>query len=133
MRINIVYNKYISNCKEVLNSVESILIDKKVEFRSFEVDSMQDFGDFTITLGGDGTLLRAAKFYAKSGVPVLGINQGRLGFLAQTDIENSNSVIDDVLEGKYYIEERLMLESNNKSALNDFVIFIVPCSDILPK
>lgn len=122
MKFNIVFNKYISNYKDVLFQLESILLEKKIEFKSYNIDSMENFGDFTITLGGDGTLLKAAKFYAKSSIPVLGINQGRLGFLAQADIENAKSIIETILNNEYYIEERLMLISNNNIALNDFVV-----------
>lgn len=120
MRINVVYNKNILNSKDVLLDIESCLINKKIEFSTFELQEMSVFGDFTIVVGGDGTLIAAAKFYSQWKVPVLGINVGRLGFLSQ--VNNIDYVIDSILAEDFYIEERIMLNSLNKLALNDFVI-----------
>ncbi len=120
MKINVVFNKNIQAYQEVLLKVESELISKKIEFRSFELDSLENFGDFSFVIGGDGTLLKAARFYSEWQVPVLGINIGRLGFLSQH--ECVEKVIDAVIEGDFYTEERLMLSSINEIALNDFVI-----------
>ncbi len=120
MKLNIVYNKNISNFAEVLANVEESLIQKKVEFQSFELDSMENFGDFTIVIGGDGTFLKAARFYSQWEVPVMGINIGRLGFLAQQ--ASVDDVIESILSNEFYTEERMMLSSIDKLALNDFVI-----------
>ena len=120
MKINVVYNKHIENYSEALSELENILISKKVEFKSFELDKMENFGDFTIVIGGDGTLLKTARFYSEWQIPVLGINLGRLGYLSQ---QNSIiDVIDSILNKDYHVEERMMLSSINKLALNDFVI-----------
>ena len=120
MRINVVFNREISGYKNALENLEKILISKGIEFMSFELDKMSTFGDFTFVIGGDGTLLRAAKFYA--GIPVLGINLGRLGFLAQAGVDEINNVVEAVIRGDFSTEERLMLESDESFALNDFVI-----------
>ena len=120
MRINVVFNREISGYKNALEDLEKILISKGIEFMSFELDKMSTFGDFTFVIGGDGTLLRAAKFYA--GIPVLGINLGRLGFLAQAGVDEINNVVEAVIRGDFSTEERLMLESDESFALNDFVI-----------
>jgi len=122
MKINLVYNKKISNYSEILSEIESILISKKIDFASFELDCMKNYGDFTVVIGGDGTLLKAARFYSNSSVPVLGINIGRLGFLSQGVSNEINSIIESIKNEDYYIEERLMLSSMDKFALNDFVI-----------
>ena len=120
MKINVVYNKHIKNYSEALSELENILISKKVEFKSFELDKMENFGVFTIVIGGDGTLLKTARFYSEWQIPVLGINLGRLGYLSQ---QNSIvDVIDSILNKDYHVEERMMLSSINKIALNDFVI-----------
>ena len=120
MKINVVYNKHIENYSEALSELENILISKKVEFKSFELDKMENFGVFTIVIGGDGTLLKTARFYSEWQIPVLGINLGRLGYLSQ---QNSIvDVIDSILNKDYHVEERMMLSSINKIALNDFVI-----------
>lgn len=120
MKINLVYNKQISNCADVLSEVEAALIEKKADFKSFELASMERYGDFAIVIGGDGTLLKAARFYSEWSIPVLGINIGRLGFLSQ--VEAVEEVIESILIGNYYTEERMMLSSIDKIALNDFVI-----------
>lgn len=122
MKINVIFNKYINNYKEVLEIIEIKLLKKKIEFKTFELDSMENYGDFTIVIGGDGTLLRAARFYSEWKTPVLGINTGRLGFLSQGVNEEINSILDSIINNEYHIEERLMLTSIDKIALNDFVI-----------
>ncbi len=120
MKINVVYNNHIDKYSEVLEALEATLIQYKVEFKSFEIDKLQEFGDFTFVIGGDGTLLKAARFYGRT--PVLGINLGRLGFLSQAGVGDINTVVEAVLAGMYSIEERLMLSSGDMLALNDFVI-----------
>lgn len=111
-----------SNYQLALEALELALIDRKVSFKSFNINGMEIYGDFTLVIGGDGTLLKAARFYAKNQVPILGINMGRLGFLSQTGTDNINEIVDLVLNNKYFVEERMMLQSNQYTALNDFVI-----------
>ena len=122
MKINVVFNKHINNYKEVLESIETKLLKKGIEIKTFELDSMGNFGDFTLVIGGDGTLLRTARFYSEWKIPVLGINTGRLGFLSQGVNEEIDSILDSIINNEYHIEERLMLTSIDKIALNDFVI-----------
>ena len=82
--------------------------------------------DFVVVLGGDGTMLRAAKFAAECSVPLLGINMGNVGYL--TDVENSQAktAIQKVLAGDYQMQERLMLSTEMADiqhfALNDIVL-----------
>ncbi|MDN3676136.1 NAD kinase [Flavobacterium paronense] len=65
--------------------------------------------DILISIGGDGTILRAATFVRDSGIPILGVNAGRLGFLAKVQKENIESFLQIVLEKKYTISERTLL------------------------
>lgn len=122
MKINLIYNKFIPEYKKSLNEAEKSLIEYNIEFRTFDLENMSVFGDLTFVIGGDGTLLRAARFYSEYKIPVLGINVGRLGFLAQAEINEIKSVIESILEGRYTTEERIMLQSGEYTALNDFVI-----------
>lgn len=122
MKINVVFNKYISCYKEVLSELETALINSKLEFKSFDLDKMENFGDFTIVIGGDGTLLRAARFYSEWQIPVLGVNLGRLGFLSQALCNEIKYLVEQIKEQNFFTEKRIMLESLNKLALNDFVI-----------
>jgi NAD+ kinase len=122
MKINVVYNRIIPNYKNTLDVIVKTLEDKGVEFKAFDLSEMVNFGEFTFVIGGDGTLLRAARFYAKTSVPVLGINLGRLGFLSQADSKEFHKVVDAVLSREFYTEDRLMVSSGDLVALNDFVI-----------
>ena len=63
-----------------------------------------------IVLGGDGTFLRAAELARPAGVPVLGINLGRVGFLAEADPEHLQDAVDAVISGDYRVEERMTLQ-----------------------
>lgn len=65
--------------------------------------------DILISIGGDGTMLRAATFVRDSGIPILGVNAGRLGFLAKVQKENIEVFLQIVLEKKYSISERTLL------------------------
>jgi NAD+ kinase len=68
--------------------------------------------DLMIAIGGDGTILRAARLVAAARVPLLGINLGRLGFLADVSPDEVRERIDDVLSGRYVEESRAMLEAH---------------------
>lgn len=73
--------------------------------------------DIALSIGGDGTFLRTANTVGRSGMPVLGINTGRLGFLADINFHDLDETLDEIFNGEYIIEERQLLEvSNNKSA-----------------
>ena len=65
--------------------------------------------DLLITLGGDGTLLRAARMGAAHDVPMLGVKMGRLGFLAEVQPNDWQAPLDRMLAGDYWIEQRLMV------------------------
>jgi NAD+ kinase len=72
--------------------------------------------DLLITLGGDGTLLRAARLGARHGVPMLGVKMGRLGFLAEIMPDNWQTPLLNMLEGNYWQEERLMVRARLERA-----------------
>ncbi len=65
--------------------------------------------DLLITLGGDGTILRVAQHAAPDGIPLLGINLGRVGFLTEASPEDWPSALQRVLSGEGYVEKRMML------------------------
>ena len=99
MRINIVYNNKIAGCGNVLETLKTALIQKKVDFKDYDISNMENYGNFTFVIGGDGTLLKAARFYSTFKTPVLGINLGRLGFLSQTDTGEIDNAVQKVLDG----------------------------------
>lgn len=65
--------------------------------------------DLLITLGGDGTMLRAARLGAEKEVPMLGVKMGRLGFLAEIFPNEWEEPLGQMLDGNYWVEERLMI------------------------
>ena len=89
-----------------------------------------EIADLMIAVGGDGTMLFATRLVAEHGIPLLGINRGRLGFLADVGSDEMLQGIDEVLDGKYVEESRLMLvaevdgqeDSGAVAALNDIVV-----------
>ncbi len=62
-----------------------------------------------IVLGGDGTLLQAARDVVHCRIPLLGINLGTLGFLAEVDRQSVYQALDKLMRGDYEVEERMML------------------------
>ncbi|HPW97963.1 MAG TPA: NAD kinase [Flavobacterium sp.] len=98
-----------------------ILYEEKIiekEYNTFKSGTELDQSfDILISIGGDGTILRAATYVGNSGIPILGVNAGRLGFLAKVQKEDIQSFLQIVLEKKYTISERtlLKLETNPKN------------------
>ena len=68
-------------------------------------------GDLVVALGGDGWMLHAGRITAEAGVPVLGVNLGRLGFLAEVQPTEWRTVFERVFAGDYWVEQRMMLRS----------------------
>ena len=101
-------------------------IEKKVDvvFSDFAGHTASDFSacrpDFVITLGGDGTILRSARRVVDQATPVLGVNLGRLGFLAGIPVDEIESALDEVLAGKSRVIDHLMFQcvvtSNGQNA-----------------
>ncbi|MCQ4041686.1 NAD kinase [Streptantibioticus rubrisoli] len=77
-----------------------------VESRPDVVDGCE----LLVVLGGDGTLLRGAEFARASGVPMLGVNLGRVGFLAEAERDDLDKVVDRVVTRAYEVEERMTLD-----------------------
>jgi len=66
--------------------------------------------EIVIALGGDGTLLRAAELARPVGVPLLGINLGRVGFLAEAEVDNLDQAVANVVAHRYTVEERMTID-----------------------
>ncbi|MCC9073017.1 NAD kinase [Flavobacterium sp. F-65] len=90
-----------------------MLHEKKIiekEYKTFSSHTELDSSfEMLISIGGDGTILRAATLIRNSGVPILGINAGRLGFLATVQKENIAAFMQFVIDKKYTISERTLL------------------------
>jgi NAD+ kinase len=89
--------------------------------------------DLAIVVGGDGTLLYAARSLLHDGVPLLGINQGRLGFLVDITPDEMTERLDEILAGRYHEDRRLLLHGQvlregkiiaSSDAFNDIVVHV---------
>jgi NAD+ kinase len=111
--IELVVEKEFSSIISNKNSSNKIFISHKDLDRTY---------DLMITIGGDGTLLRSITYVRDLGIPIMGINTGRLGFLATLKQEMLHSELNKILFGEYNIKERSLLEVsvNNKTNFSDF-------------
>ena len=93
-------------------------------------DKIYEVCDIILSIGGDGTMLNTAHKALKYSTPLLGVNFGKLGFLAEFDIEHIEGFVNDIKQQNYSIEDRLTLnasifslqDSDPYYAINDFVI-----------
>lgn len=127
MIIGIYYNKkYFANNKFYLNKITDFLSEKNFGFKI--VDNKEDIFciDVLIVLGGDGTILTVASKCAEAGIPIMGINYGHMGFLAEFERDKLNNALELLASGKYNTQKRSMLKilcgGNVFYALNDLVI-----------
>ena len=82
--------------------------------------------DVMVSVGGDGTILRIAKACAKFDIPIVGINLGHVGFLAEEEPENAEKLVDRLIKGDYVLEKRSLLKATCHDgeflSLNDMII-----------
>jgi NAD+ kinase len=109
-------------------------IGRQVDLARWVTCGFNDIGahaDLAIVLGGDGTMLNAARRLARYCVPLVGVNQGRLGFMTDIAREDLLSCMDDLLDGRFQPESRLLLDAEvlrdgrevgANMALNDIVV-----------
>ena len=112
----------------------------RLKVRRGSAELMENFTDITdlpkdadcvMVLGGDGTIIQAARELAETGVPILGVNLGTVGFLAEVELAHIYKAIDAVMAKKYKLEKRFMLKGSvikdakivyEANALNDIVV-----------
>lgn len=91
--------------------------------------------DFAVVFGGDGSIISAARSLSISNVPVIGVNLGKLGFLAEFSVDELKQYLGDILDGKLRMEKRMMLgcsvinsgkEKFSSKAVNDVFIMAGP-------
>lgn len=86
-------------------------IDKRYDsFKTFTI--LDSSYDALISIGGDGTILRAVTYVKDTGIPIIGINTGRLGFLATIKKDQIKSALVEILRGRYKISKRSLLTIN---------------------
>ncbi|MEL0455701.1 NAD kinase [Flavobacteriaceae bacterium SZ-1-7] len=90
----------------LIKSKSSIIKD----FESFKTfDTLDASFDLLVSVGGDGTILRAITFVKDIDIPIIGVNTGRLGFLATIQVDDIERAIQNIIDGKYKISERSLL------------------------
>lgn len=151
--VGIIPNWHKENAYEVVEKVRSFfegagltvnILKKELKERPVSlVDVMEDWPggtDMIIVVGGDGTILRVARDLAYRGLPILGINVGHKGFLAEMEVHDLPEYLEHIITGNYAVSERIMLESSvirdgkkvaEFTALNDMVVTKGPFSRII--
>jgi len=115
-----------------------VLIDEETasvtEVHTFEAASYAEIGaraDLAVVLGGDGSMLSAARQLAPHGVPLVGVNRGRLGFTTDIALNHMVATMGEILSGRFTLEERTMLQARllrgdgvvfDTLAVNDVVV-----------
>ena len=145
-RISLITNTTATEVADTLNSVIEFLLKRNIGIELDECcakiarnkklpvassDKVGTNSDLAIAIGGDGTMLKAAHLICGHGIPLLGINRGHLGFLADIPAESFDQHLEEILKGNYVEDERFLLYSevhrNNKLvcvkyAFNDVVV-----------
>lgn len=111
----------LSEYRELFKGIQITYIDN--------IEEMFESADIAITVGGDGTIIHAAKYSARQNTPLIGVNVGRLGFAAEVEPDETESLLR-IIKGDYQTESRILLDveviKNGKSrhylAVNDAII-----------
>ncbi|MDX1672798.1 MAG: NAD(+)/NADH kinase [Balneolaceae bacterium] len=108
-----------------LNKVSETEAEPPIEVVESEAEAV-DRADIVVAIGGDGTILYSARLVKSKEKPVLGVNSGRLGFMANTQQENLHYALEQIRESNYRLDRRYMLqavdgEGNTYHALNEFL------------
>lgn len=131
----IVANGDKTDTKNVAERIESYLLEKnkksKIIFGYLKSEDIPKGADCCIVLGGDGTMLMAARVLVDYNIPFIGINCGNLGFLSEVEQESINDTLDRLIDDNFIVENRMMLTGqlirdneviSENIALNDIVI-----------
>jgi NAD+ kinase len=107
----------------------SIVSDSDIDLNAYGLDTFEVLDasfDLLISIGGDGTILRAITFVKDLEIPIVGINTGRLGFLATIPMNTIQKAMDEIFDGNYRISKRSLLtievDTKNTSLDLDFAL-----------
>lgn len=126
--VSIWFDENKKNAKKLATQLENWLKRKNI---SCIINKLTPSSNLILTIGGDGIILKVARLTVDRGIPLLGINLGGLGFLAETNPQTIYDILKKILAGNYNIEKRMLLEGyvlrNNEKiknfiALNDVVV-----------
>jgi NAD+ kinase len=114
----------------VVDSLTAVHL-KDSPYQAMSLDEMGRTVDLAIVLGGDGTMLNIARTLSPRNIPMVGVNQGRLGFLTDLTLDNMQDSLAAMLEGKFITEQRLLISARvlrddveifSGSAFNEVVV-----------
>jgi len=91
---------------EILKKNKSIIIEEKIKAYT----KIDETFDFVLAIGGDGTILESAKLIGKMSIPIIGLNKGRLGFLANSNTDDINQILSNIKLSKFQISERTIIK-----------------------
>ncbi len=141
--IGLIINSYKEQIVEIGKQVIALLQQQQVnvlvmadEAEALQIDAVDTTqfcseAQMVLVIGGDGTMLRAARTVYGTEIPILGINQGYLGFLTEVEVEHLDCALAQLLTGNYQVERRMMLNATvyrdgvciaDVNALNDMVV-----------
>lgn len=108
MKFGIVVGKNNKKAEDLSGEIEGFLKEKGVEVEFGDFSG----ADFIISLGGDGTLIHTACANVGLGVPIMGINLGKLGFLTACEAADWKEALNKLIDGKFIVSERMTLEAS---------------------
>ena len=112
LRLLSILNKYQAEVYIQKEFYQFLTKDQKMDIQVAGVFENDDFSaDMVLSMGGDGTFLKAASYVGHKNIPILGINTGRLGFLADVSPEEMEETFEDIYKGNYKIEDRSVLQA----------------------
>lgn len=106
----LIEHNYYTGLKKIIPTINAETFSSHTE--------LDDSFDFMFTIGGDGTILRAVTYIRDSNIPIIGINTGRLGFLATVKKEEINIAVEQLLQKKYIIHKRTLLSVTTTPKIN---------------
>jgi NAD+ kinase len=136
-KVGILYHPMIGTARTLAEELKAFMSDRGVSvwlssaWEGEEAKSKLDGTDLIITIGGDGTILRAAQVIVPVPIPITGVNLGRLGFMTELGAKEAKAKLPALLEGRGWLDQRAMLEAELTSgseppqtfyALNDVVM-----------
>jgi len=129
--LDLLVDHLVSQGMTVLADADSADALHRLSVEVADNDTLGDRADLIVVVGGDGTILDAARRFAPRGVPLVGVNLGRLGFLVDVSPGDMASALTEIFSGQHIVDQRLLLEASvhhgeqpvrSSPALNDVVL-----------
>jgi NAD+ kinase len=123
-------------CGHLQGRVKSLTLDERLDDHlpgctTASLDTLAKTSDLVVVIGGDGTLLHTARVLAPYDVPIVGVNRGRLGFLADISADKMLDSIDQILAGNYEEDQRFLLHTQIQDGRGDTVADNIALNDVV--